>query len=212
MKHKFLIIGLLALLTACDKQKSQPLSENTQTQKTQTVTDTAIQKASENSEIFKKSTQIADVFALKTAMEKSGIKQDDAIKWQSRLAQAQSEQEVKAILQEQINALMAMKKELQSVKLHSQELGKIRNELINGADIMLTAEKQLMSMNLNDPQIQEKIAPINNDIIKGGTIIFGANERFMSLIQSLGFATNEETKQYYDHYKSQFEQFKQNAQ
>lgn len=212
MKHKFLIIGLLTLLTACDKQESQPLSENTQTTQTPTVVDKAIQKASENSEVFKKSTQISDIFALQSAIEKAGIKQEDGIKWQNRLAQAQSEEEAKAVLQEQINALMAMKKELQSVKLHSQELGKIRDELINGADIMLTAENQLMSMNFNDPQIQEKLSTINADIIKGGTIIFGANERFMALVKSLGFATNDEAKQYYEHYKGQFEQFKQNAQ
>lgn len=212
MKHKFLIIGLLALLTACNKQESQPLSENTHTTQTPTVVDKAIQKASENSEVFKKSTQISDIFALQSAMEKAGIKQEDGIKWQTRLAQAQNNQEVKAILQEQFNAITAMKKELQRIKLHSQEVNEIRNELINGAEIVLAAEQKLISIDFNDPKIQEKITPVNNDIAKGGTIIFEANERFMALVKSLGFATNDEAKQYYEHYKGQFEQFKQNAQ
>lgn len=212
---KIAIIGLMLLLTACDKQESQPItsSQTSNSQLSQkTVMDKAIETISENSEAFKKSTQIADIFALQSAMQKTGIQQDDGIKWQERLAKAKSEQEVKAILQEQINAVTQMKSELQGVKLHSQEVKKIRDDLVNGAEIIANAQNKMMAMNLNDPNIQTHLVPLTNDIAKGGAILFGANDRFFALVQSLGFTSNEEAKQYYENYKGQFEQFKHNTQ
>lgn len=227
MKTSLLCVSLALLLTACDKPEPVSHTDNhTQTQAVQkqenttpaqtaepsehSVVDKAIVSAGEKSELFKKSTQMADIWALQNALQKVGVKPDDGIKWQQRLAQAKSDEEVKAILNEQIAQLTKTVDELEKIKLHDPEVIMIKEGLKNGAKVVLNAQKQFVNMDLSDPNINQKLMPLTSDIMNGGQMIFKANDDFMKLVQSLGFGTNEEAVAYYELYKQQFEQFQSN--
>lgn len=115
------------------------------------------------------------------------------------------------VIQEQINALTTMIHELQRLKLHSQEVKSIQNELIAGANKMLTAEKELLTMDLQNPN-NVRLNIINQEVIASGQMLMQANDELIKLVQSLGFSTDAEAQAYYEHYKQQFEQFKHNSQ
>lgn len=227
MKTSLLCVSLALLLIACDKPEPVSHTDNyTQTQAVQkqenttpaqtaepsehSVVDKAIVSAGEKSELFKKSTQMADIWALQNALQKVGVKPDDGIKGQQRLAQAKSDEEVKAILNEQIVQLTKTVDELEKIKLHDPEVIMIKEGLKNGAKVVLNAQKQFVNMDLSDPNINQKLMPLTSDIMNGGQMIFKANDDFMKLVQSLGFGTNEEAVAYYELYKQQFEQFQSN--
>lgn len=227
MKTSLLCVSLALLLTACDKpEPASHIDNHTQTQAVQkqenttptqtaepsehSVVDKAIISAGEKSELFKKSTQMADIWALQNALQKVGVKPDDGIKGQQRLAQAKSDEEVKAILNEQIVQLTKTVDELEKIKLHDPEVIMIKEGLKNGAKVVLNAQKQFVNMDLSDPNINQKLMPLTSDIMNGGQMIFKANDDFMKLVQSLGFSTNEEAVAYYELYKQQFEQFQNN--
>lgn len=159
-----------------------------------------------------KSTLRADIIALDHALKKSGMKPDDGVKWQARLAQASSEQEVKSILNEQIRTLTKAGDELEKVQLRSPEVIVLKERLIDGHDTMLKALHKLVAMDFSDPNLEQKVAPINQEVIASGQLIFGAKDEFMAMAQSLGFHTNEEHQKYYEHYKEQFDQLKSNEQ
>lgn len=190
----------------------EPTPPQAQTTKTESsVMDKLISMTGgDKAEMIKKSTQIMDIWALQNAMSKNGMKPDDGVKWQARLAQAQSEQEAKAILNEQIAKLTITVNELEKVQLQDPQIIAIKDGLKKGAETILNAEKQFVAMDFNDPNFESKITPITQDMIHGGQIIMRANDDFIKLVNSLGFKTNDEAVMYYEHYKSQFEQFKHN--
>lgn len=221
-----------APMSSSDETPKSSVQTNTQNEQAQTVNNeitppqTQTAKSNESSvidklismtggdktEMIKKSTQITDIWALQTAMSKSGIKPDDGVKWQMRVAQAQNEQEVKAILNEQIAKMTITANELEKVRLQDPQVIAIKDGLKKGIEIILNAENKFIAMDFNDPNLDSKLAPIAQDMLYGGQIMMKANDDFLKLVNSLGFKTNEEAKQYYEHYKSQFEQFKHNAQ
>lgn len=228
MKTSLLCLSLAVLLTACDRPEPSAThtSNNNEPQTLQkqendtpaqtaepsepSAVDKVIATAGEKSELFKKSTQMADIWALQNALQRVGVKPDDGIKWQQRLAQAKNESEVKAILNEQMVQLTKTIEELEKLKLHSPEVIMIKEGLKNGTKVVLNAQKQFVNMDLNDPNINQKLMPLTNDIVNGGQMIFKANDDFIKLVQSLGFSTNEEAASYYELYKQQFEQFQSN--
>lgn len=190
----------------------EPAPPQAQTTKTESsVMDKLISMTGgDKTEMIKKSTQITDIWTLQNAMSKNGMKPDDGIKWQARLAQAQSEQEAKAILNEQIAKLTITVNELDKVRLQDPQVIAIKDGLKKGAETILNAEKQFVAMDFNDPNLESKIAPITQEMLHGGQMVMRANDDFIKLVNSLGFKTNEEAVMYYEHYKSQFEQFKHN--
>lgn len=191
---------------------NEPTPPQAQTTKTESsVMDKLISMTGgDKAEMIKKSTQIMDIWALQNAMSKNGMKSDDGVKWQARLAQAQSEQEAKAILNEQITALTITVNELEKVQLRDPQVIAIKNELKRGSQIILDAQKQFVTMDFNDPNFESKIAPVSQDLIRGGNIGVKAKDDLFKLVNTLGFKNDAEAVAYYEHYKSQFEQFKHN--
>lgn len=219
-----------APMSSSDETPKSSVQANTQNEQAQTVNNettlpqTQTAKTNESSvmdklismtggdktEMIKKSTQIMDIWALQNAMSKSGMKSDDGVKWQARLAQAQSEQEAKAILNEQITALTIAVNELEKVQLRDPQVIAIKNELKRGSQIILDTQKQFITMDFNDPNFESKIAPVSQDLIRGGNIAVKAKDDLFKLVNTLGFKNDAEAVAYYEHYKAQFEQFKNN--
>lgn len=239
MKKSLSILALALLLGACSKtENTQPMTDtnsqpapSTQSKQVQTTHHTASHDNNQSktntqassvvdklvsltggdkSEMIKKSTQIMDIWALQNAMSKNGMKPDDGVKWQTRLAQAQNEQEVKAILSEQIAKLTITVSELEKVQLKDPQIIAIKDNLQKGTQTILNAEKQFVAMDFNDPNLNSKVMPITQEMLHGGQMVMRANDDFIKLVNSLGFKTNEEAVAYYEHYKAQFEQFKNN--
>lgn len=215
LKHKILVIAMIAMtLGACDKSTPANTQSAADNLKSTAAENTAVESKATTQPTkpaeLQKSAQLADMAALRTAIKKTNVKPDSGIKWQMRLAQAKNEQEAKAILTEVIQDSTQMLDELQKVKLTSPEVIAIQQQLIEGTQITLNALKQFLAMDLNDPNIEQKMTPINNEIVKGSQITLKASEEFIGLMQSLGLNTDKETMQYYEHYKGQMEQFKQN--
>lgn len=226
MTSKTYIYPLMAMiaLTACTQPNSDTASNNTpadttnlhastnqsvqntdNTAKTGVATHITNIAQDKTKALGEKALQLHDVAALAQAVKRSGIQSDDAQKWQRQIEQATNEQEIKRVLKEQLNASNKLLSEVSKVNMRSQEGKRITQQLTDGTQKIQQATKQMLALDLTDPNLNSKIMPIMQQIYEGGQLNFAAMDSFLQMTKALGFASNEEAIQAYQQQKHLFE-------
>lgn len=189
------ILATTFLLTACDNastkhDETQPNQE--QTAKTGIVENTKQVLESINT----KSNQLSDIFAIQQAMQRTGATPELQTIWQEKAAQAKTQADVKAILNEQLAVTQKIHDEMAKLTPASQEGQQIVQKIDTAAQQMTTALQVMNSLNLEDANNVEKIAQATLQMQEGSNLMFGGLNEFVELLKSLGMENTEALEKY----------------
>lgn len=190
-----IILAATLLLTACDNaaiQNGETQPNQGEAAKTGIVENTKQVLES----ISTKSNQLSDIFAIQQAMQRAGATPDLQTIWQQKAAQAKTQADVKAILNEQLTVTQNIHNEMSKLTPTSQEGQQIVQKIDTAAQKMTTALQTMIALNLEDVNNVQNIAQATLQMQEGSNLMFGGLNEFVELLKSLGMENTEALEKY----------------
>lgn len=178
---KIITLSIIALcLAACQQEKSNnsaPVS-------------TAPAKAASIANYKEK----VDIATLTIALKKSGIAQMQGkeAEWNTRLAQAKSDAEIKMVLQEQLNAYRRANEALAGLKMQSEQGKATYAQLKSGLQGTQDILERLQKVDLTQPQGTVLANELLPQIKQHGRDIVSGTIQLMEMMKTNGFDFNEQ--------------------
>lgn len=123
----------------------------------------------------------SDLMAFGQAIKETGYTQQTHQQFQARLATAQSEEEVKTILNEMFAIFDAVPPKLDAVPMKSEEVKKLRDDFSSSLRALLTSTRGMMELDSADPAAAEQAAVLQKNMMEAQTKLLDAQNRLMVL-------------------------------
>ena len=164
-------ISALCALTACTK-KDDTTTDSQSTTTTQPEKSADLKKA-----------ELADVELITEALKKSGFdkaEQKEA-EWRTRLATATTNDELQAVMREQMALMDAGAREMEVLSLQTVKGKGIQTKMVSGFKSASAGYQKLTTFDLTDPATEAQAAVIMEDVMKSMADVIAGLEQYIEI-------------------------------